>query len=239
MQIVELNKQLKIKQDSLVLVTSELLKYKPAPPKQEIVVKQDNTGPIKTVTIGTQVWMKENLNVSVFKNGVAIPEVKDNTAWEKAGDNHQPAWCYYDNDPKNGAKYGKLYNWYAVSKTTNGNKNVCPTGWHVPTYAEWTVLTDNLGGESVAGGKMKEVGTTSWNSPNTDATNTSLFSALPGGLRSDGGYYGGIGSEGIWWSSSVDNGGIALTRRLNYVSGSAMGYYGYKFFGLPVRCLKD
>ena len=160
-QIVELNKQLKIKQDSLVLVTTELLKYKPAPPKEKLVVKQDNTGSIKTVTIGTQVWMKENLNVSVFKNGVAIPEVKDNAAWEKAGENKQPAWCYYGNDPKNGAKYGKLYNWYAAID----NNGLCPQGWHVPSDDEWTVLIDYLGGESVAGGKMKEVGTTSWNSP--------------------------------------------------------------------------
>ena len=150
-QIVELNKQLKIKQDSLVLVTTELLKYKPAPPKEKLVVKQDNTGPIKTVTIGTQVWMKENLNVSVFKNGVAIPEVKDNAAWEKAGDNHQPAWCYYGSDPKNGAKYGKLYNWYAVIDT-NG---LCPTGWHVPSDAEWDILVTYLGGTDVAGAKMK------------------------------------------------------------------------------------
>lgn len=150
-QIVELNKQLKIKQDSLVLVTSELLKYKPAPPKEKLVVKQDNTGPIKTVTIGTQVWMKENLNVSVFKNGVAIPEVQDKDAWEKAGDNKQPAWCYYDSDPKNGVKYGKLYNWYAVVDT-NG---FCPQGWHVPSEAEWDILVTYLGGNGVAGAKMK------------------------------------------------------------------------------------
>jgi uncharacterized protein (TIGR02145 family) len=145
-----LNKQLKIKQDSLLLVTTELLKYRPAP-KQELVVKQDNTGPIKTVTIGKQVWMLENLNVSTFKNGVAIPEVQDNDAWYKAGENKQPAWCYYDNDPKNGAKFGKLYNWYAVIDT-NG---LCPQGWHVPTDAEWDTLVAYLGGEYIAGVKMK------------------------------------------------------------------------------------
>jgi uncharacterized protein (TIGR02145 family) len=149
-QIVELNKQLKIKQDSLVLVTTELLKYRPAP-KPVIVVKQDNTGPIKTVTIGTQVWMKENLNVSTFKNGVAIPEVQDNDAWKKAGKNKQPAWCYYDNDPKNGAKFGKLYNWYAVID----NNGLCPQGWYVPSDAEWDTLIAYLGGSDVAGAKMK------------------------------------------------------------------------------------
>ena len=150
-QIVELNKQLKTKQDSLVLVTSELLKYKPAPPKEKLVVKQDNTGPIKTVTIGRQVWMKENLNVSNFKNGVEIPEVQDRDAWRNADDNHQPAWCYYENDTRNGAKYGKLYNWYAVID----NNGLCPQGWHVPSDAEWDTLVTYLGGEDVAGAKMK------------------------------------------------------------------------------------
>ena len=154
-----LNKQLKIKQDSLVLVTTELLKYRPAP-KQELVVKQDNTGPIKTVTIGTQVWMLENLNVSTFKNGVAIPEVQDKDAWETADENKQPAWCLYDNDPKNGAKYGRLYNWYAVIDT-NG---LCPQGWHVPSDAEWDTLISYLGGSDVAGDKMKaKSGWYKWN----------------------------------------------------------------------------
>jgi hypothetical protein len=136
LQVEELKKQLKIKQDSLVLVTTKLLNYKPAPPKEKLVVKKDIKGPIKTVTIGTQIWMKENLNVSTFKNGAAIPEVQDKDAWEKAGENEQPAWCYYDNDPKKGAKFGKLYNWYAVIDT-NG---LCPQGWHVPSYDEWDVL---------------------------------------------------------------------------------------------------
>ena len=202
-------------------------------PGPNITDAENNT--YKTVTIGTQTWMAENLKVSKYSDGTTIPNITDDTQWSNLTTG---AWSYYNNDVANNAKYGKLYNWYAVSKTTNGNKNVCPTGWHVPTYAEWTVLTDYLGGESVAGGKMKEVGTTSWNSPNTDATNTSLFSALPGGLRSDGDY-GGIGSDGFWWSSSVDNGGIAITRRLNDGSGNAMSYYGFKFYGLSVRCLRD
>ena len=157
-----LNKQLKIKQDSLVLVTTELLKYRPSP-KQELVVKQDNTGPIKTVTIGKQVWMLENLNVSTFKNGVAIPEVQDKNAWETAGENQQPAWGYYDNDPKNGAKYGKLYNWYAVID----NNGLCPLGWHVPSDAEWDTLVTYLGGEDVAGDKMKsKSGWNKWDEEN-------------------------------------------------------------------------
>ena len=116
-----------------------------------ITLAQSVTDPIKTVTIGTQIWMLENLNVSNFKNGVAIPEVQDKDAWEKAGENKQPAWCYYDNDPKNGDKYGKLYNWYAAIDT-NG---LCPQGWHLPSGAEWDILVTYLGGNDVAGAKMK------------------------------------------------------------------------------------
>ena len=146
----EVEQKLKTKQDSLFLITAELLKYKPAP-KEKLVVKQDNTGPIKTVTIGTQVWMVSNLNVATFRNGVEIPEVQDKDAWNKAGDNKQPAWCYYNINSNNGVKYGKLYNWYAVNDTNR----LCPQGWHVPTDAEWTVLTDYLGGAPGAGSKMK------------------------------------------------------------------------------------
>ena len=104
----------------------------------------------KTVTIGTQQWMAENLKVSKYIDGTTIPNITDNTQWEN---NTTGAWSYYNNDAANNTKYGKLYNWYAVSKTTNDNKNVCPTGWYVPTDAEWTVLTDYLGGTTVAGGK--------------------------------------------------------------------------------------
>jgi uncharacterized protein (TIGR02145 family) len=144
-------KTLKLKQDSLALLATELLKYSPAPVKEEpkLIVKQDNSGPIKSVTIGSQVWMVENLNVSTFRNGVSIPEAKSDEEWNKARENKQPAWCYYDNDPKNGVKYGKLYNWYAVVDT-NG---ICPQGWHVPSYKEWETLVSYLGENP--GTKMK------------------------------------------------------------------------------------
>jgi uncharacterized protein (TIGR02145 family) len=105
----------------------------------------------QTVTIGTQVWMTKNLDVSTFRNGDPIPEAKSNEEWEKAGENKQPAWCYYDNDPANGAKYGKLYNWYAV----NDPRGLAPIEYHIPSDAEWTKLTDFLGGEGAAGTKMK------------------------------------------------------------------------------------
>jgi hypothetical protein len=110
----------------------------------------------QTVTIGTQVWMTKNLDVAKFRNGDPIPEAKTNEEWVKAGVNKQPAWCNYDNNPANGSKYGKLYNWYAV----NDPRGLAPEGYHVPTDAEWTKLDNLLGSD--AGKKMKSV--TGWNS---------------------------------------------------------------------------
>jgi len=190
----------------------------------------------KTVQIGNQVWMAENLKTSKYSDGTTIPNITDNNQWQN---NTTGAWAYYNNDAANNAKYGKLYNWYAVSKTTNGNKNLCSTGWHVPTDAEWTVLTEYLGGEIVAGGKLKEVGTTNWNSPNTGSTNTSLFTGLPGGLRDDSGYYGNIGFNGSWWSSTEFNTYNAWYRYLYYNNGRADSSNFYKESGFSVRCLRD
>jgi uncharacterized protein (TIGR02145 family) len=190
----------------------------------------------KTVQIGTKVWMVENLKTAKYNDGTVIPNVTDNTQWQN---NTTGAWSYYDNDAAYNAKYGKLYNWYVVSPSTNGNKNVCPTGWHVPTDAEWTVLTDYLGGESVAVGKMKEVGTTSWSSPNTSATNTSLFTGLPGGVRYSLGSYDSVGNYGGWWSSTEVSTDGAWDRSLYYSSGNAYRNARYKEDGLSVRCLRD
>jgi uncharacterized protein (TIGR02145 family) len=178
--------------------------------------------------------MAENLKVNKYNDGTAIPNITDNTQWQN---NTTGAWSYYDNNPVNNTKYGKLYNWYAVSKTSNSNKNVCPTGWHVPTDAEWTVLTVYLG--SVAGGKMKEAGTTSWNSPNTDATNTSLFTGLPGGIRIFYGDYYEVGNIGYWWSSTGSSTDNAWGRSLGNSSGDASRYEDFKKDGLSVRCLRD
>jgi uncharacterized protein (TIGR02145 family) len=200
-----------------------------------ITLAQSISGAIKTVTIGKQVWMLENLNVSTFKNGVAITELQDSDAWEKAGENKQPAWCYYNNDIKNGAKYGKLYNWYAVIDS-NG---LCPQGWHVPGDDEWMVLTDYLGGESVAGGKMKDAGTISWGISNTDATNSSLFSALPGGSRDYDASCSGVGYYGYWWSSTEYKTDGAWAHFLYDNVCFAYRANGSKRLGLSVRCLRD
>jgi hypothetical protein len=137
-QIHTLNALIKIKSDSLLLLKAEIEKLKPTPKPvvQNKPVVSNPSGPDKSVTIGTQVWMKENLNVSTFRNGEPIPEAKTAEEWKAAGAAKQPAWCYYDNDPKNGAKYGKLYNWYAV----NDPRGLVPVGWHVPDIDELEVL---------------------------------------------------------------------------------------------------
>jgi uncharacterized protein (TIGR02145 family) len=190
----------------------------------------------KTVVIGKQEWFAENLRISKYNDGTPIPNVIDNTQWSNLTTG---AWCYYNNDDKYNAKYGKLYNWYAVSKTTNGNKNVCPVGWHVPKDDEWSVLKDYLGGAIIAGGKMKEVITTSWNSPNTDATNKSGFTGLPGGVRYGSGGYGNIGYSGFWWGSTENDTFNAWNRILDSSSGSAYRNDFNKTGGLSVRCLRD
>jgi uncharacterized protein (TIGR02145 family) len=200
----------------------------------DIADAENNT--YKTVTIGTQQWMAENLKVSKYNDGTNIPNEPNDTQWSQLTTG---AWAYYNNDVANNAKYGKLYNWYAVSSTTNGNKNVCPTGWHIPTDAEWTILTDYLAGTNVAGGKMKEVGTTRWNSPNTDATNTSLFTGLPGGFRDANGYYNYIGYYGYWWSSTEYDTNIAWDRDLGLNLGIVFRSDFSKLYGLSVRCLRD
>ena len=190
----------------------------------------------KTVQIGTQVWMAENLKTSKYNDGTIIPNITDSTQWSNLTTS---AWSYFKNDAANNAKYGKLYNWYAISLTTNSNKNVCPIGWHVPTNAEWTTLRDYLGGEIVAGGKMKEVGTINWNSPNQNTTNLSLFTALPGGYRWIDGNYDGLGKSGNWWSSSeydeFQAWGIPLFNSNNtFYLGE-----GNKKAGCSIRCLKN
>ena len=120
----------------------------------------------QTVTIGTQTWTTKNLDVATFRNGDAIPQAKTNEEWEAAGENKQPAWCYYENNTANGTKYGKLYNWYAVVDT----RGLAPAGYHIPTDEEWTVLSTYLGGEAVAGKKMKS--TSGWNSYTTGGSKT-------------------------------------------------------------------
>ena len=190
----------------------------------------------QTITIGTQVWTTKNLDVATFRNGDPIPQAKTNEEWEKAGENQQPAWCYYDNDPANGEKYGKLYNWYAV----NDSRGLAPVGYHIPSDAEWTKLTDFLGGEEVAGTKMKSTDFWADDEGNSgNGTNESGFSGLPGGYRGVYGTFFVIGEDGSWWSSSESDTDKTWSRYLDYFYGDVTRYSLDKQDGFSVRCLRD
>ena len=189
------------------------------------------SGQETTVTIGNQQWMRENLDVLTYRNGDIIPQVTDQTAWAALTSG---AWCYYNNDVANGAIYGKLYNWYAV----NDPRGLAPTGWHVPSDAEWTTLSTTLGGAAVAGGKMKTTGTTSWTTPNTGATNESGFAGLPGG-RGGSGTFSNVGYGGYWWGSTEFSAASAWGRVLFYSSGDVGRSASAKKLGFSVRCLRD
>jgi len=185
------------------------------------------------VKINTQVWMSENLNTSTYRNGDPIRYASTEQEWQYAGRYGEGAWCYYEHDPKNGAIYGKLYNWYAV----NDSRGLAPIGYHIPMDAEWTVLTDFLGGEAIAGFKMKS--TSGWaNGDNGD--NRSGFNGLPGGYYKLGFFYG-IAETGFYWSSSEYNANDAWNRYLNstpYNTKVDRSNFD-KSCGMSVRCLRD
>ncbi len=191
---------------------------------------------IPSVTICDQVWMLKNLDVTKYRNGDDIPQVQDPTFWASLTTG---AWCYYQNNSENGTTYGKLYNWYAV----NDPRGLAPVGWHVPTNDEWLIMADCLGGVSVAGGKLKEAGLTHWNSPNTDATNETGFTALPSGHRwSDGGFYE-IGYTGHWWSASISQDESTPNHsQVRYVRNNDAYFYWSEYpriNGYGIRCVKD
>jgi uncharacterized protein (TIGR02145 family) len=191
----------------------------------------------KTIIIGTQEWMAENLNTSIYRNGEVIPKNLSNNAWQNTT---QGSWSYYDNDAIHDCPDGKLYNWFACVDSAQ----LCPTGWHVPSDADWTILTDYLGGLNVAGAKMKTLGNLSsgnglWTSPNLGATNSSGFSGTPAGYRYMLGYSNYIGNGGLWWSSSEFGAVEAHMRFLNFNLASAGRDQYNKHYGFSVRCVKD
>lgn len=187
------------------------------------------------VTIGKQVWMTENLNVDKFRNGDPITEAKTETEWREAGENGKPAWCYYNNNPDNGDRYGKLYNWHAV----NDPRGLAPEGWKIPTKDDWVRLIDFLGGAGVTQKKLKS---TEYWSDSGNGSNESGFNGLPGGDRymsSPG--TDGMGIHGMWWSSTEKNEKDAIAFRLtNYKVDDLddLLWAGSKYRGYSVRCLK-
>jgi uncharacterized protein (TIGR02145 family) len=188
------------------------------------------------VTIGAQTWMAENLATTRYNDSTAIPLVTDSAAWSLL---ITPAYCWFDNDSAaHKSIYGALYNWFAMDTAHNGDKNVCPTGWHVPSDDEWTTLTTNIGGSS-AGGKLKETDTAHWNSPNRGATNETGFTAIAAGWRAQFGGFLHFHMYGVWWSTTNYNSGNALYREIYYDKSSIYKYDWYKRSGFSVRCLKD
>jgi uncharacterized protein (TIGR02145 family) len=194
--------------------------------------------------IGTQVWTGCNATVETYRDLTSIPQVTDNATWAALTTG---AWCWYNNDPLNEPIYGKLYNWYAVAGIYDAasladpslRKQFAPDGYRVPSDADWTILTDSLGGVTVAGGPLKEEGYCHWNSPNINATNTSLFTGLPGGIRSTNGSYGYIGTIGNWWSSTENNTDNAWYRGLSYINSVASRNASDKTIALSVRFIKE
>jgi uncharacterized protein (TIGR02145 family) len=191
----------------------------------------------QTVTIGTQVWMAENLKVIHYRNGDPIPNVVDGSTWAGLTTG---AYCEYNNDPVNVASYGRLYNWYAVDNWyADDSRNIAPAGWHVPSDDEWQTLVDYLGGSSVAGGKLKEADTTHWLEPNTRATNESGFTALPGGWRRSSGSFSQCGVFGLFWPSMEPWWNYAMYRLLRYDNSTVEHSSMTKKAGFSVRCVRD
>jgi len=186
----------------------------------------------KTVTIGNQVWMAENLKTTHFNNGDPIPNIVDN-GWSTQ---KSAAMCFYENDLTNKDLYGGLYNWYAM----NDSRNICPTGWHIPTEADWTTLIDFLGGEELAGGKLKESGTMHWADPNQGATNESGFAALPGGGRYDIGKFDLKGYFGLWGTSPENDSNRVWYRSLDWNSSKILNHHdGSKGGAGSIRCVRN
>jgi uncharacterized protein (TIGR02145 family) len=190
----------------------------------------------QTVTIGTQVWMKENLKVTKYRNGDSIGTTYPDTLdyFSESAPKYQ--WAYDGNDSI-ATIYGRLYTWYAITDS----RNVCPNGWHVPTVAEWTTLINFLGGASIAHGKLKETGTTHWQSPNSDATNESGFTGLPGGSHWPEINFDYIRIGGHWWSATSANSYEAWRLMLNYqyMGANTVLSSADKKIGWSVRCLRD
>ena len=195
-----------------------------------------------TVQIGTQCWTQSNLKTSKYRNGDNITTGLSNSAWENTTSG---AYAIYNNDPVNDGLYGKLYNHYAVTDT----RGLCPTGWHVPSDGEWTILENHLGGSSVAGGALKSTAMQptpgGWNAPNAGATNSSGFTAPPGGLRDYFGDFNYMTYYGFWWSSSVSSASSvsslpnAWNRYLYFDLSDFNRYFNSRSYGFSVRCCRD
>ena len=214
-------------------------------PSSNSIKAQGKLGPVisdvdgnsyKTIFIGTQQWMAENLKTSKYNDGSSIQknkQINENNKEEIA------SWYDYNEDSVKSAKFGYLYNWHALNKTTNGNRNICPKGWHVPTDKDWTILSNFLGGESIAAIKMKEPNTSNWISSNNENANASLFSSLPSGCLNPNNSYDNIGLNSFFWSSTEYFSNFAWGRSLDHIKGIFSRVDGVKEMGLSIRCVSS
>ena len=187
----------------------------------------------KTIGIGSQIWMAENLKTTFFNDGSLIPEVYKDSMWAKL---HSPGYCWYNNDSSTNKKvYGALYNFYTIE-----TGSLCPTGWHVPNKSEWNTLESFLGGNETAGGKLKDYNTPYWDEPNPCFVNNYGFSALPGGRRLNySGRFFEIRESGNWWTSTSKDDFYAYSRSMSNESTDLNRFVYRKNVGCSVRCIKD
>jgi len=187
-----------------------------------------------TIKINNQIWMAENLKTKKFNNGDLIGTTIPPDADIRSETSPVYAWAYNGNEA-NMDVYGLLYTWYVV----NDNRKLCPTGWHVPSDNEWKILTEFLGGDSIAGGKLKQTGTSYYFTPNLGATNESGFTALPSGLRYPIGNFNSMGDGPVWWTSTEYDNNNSIFRSLGYSGKSIRRDYYPKNSGFAIRCIKD
>ncbi len=216
-----------------ISILAIVLTYLPVDLCAQITVTDIDGNVYNTVAIGNQLWMKENLKVARYRNGDSIPYVSDGTIWAGMTTGGQSD---YNNYSSYNLIYGKLYNFYAVTDS----RHICPVGWHVPTQSDFTALVNYLGGESVAGGKLKESGSAHWYDPNLNATNETGFTALPGGFRwYVNGVFAGMSQIGQYWTSTEYNETEAYNLQLFYDDGTAPLGNNDKKEGYSVRCICD
>ncbi len=189
----------------------------------------------RTIKIGSQVWMTENLKTTHYRNGDPITNLKDDKEWRAVMLNYTPAYCNYKNDEKYVKTYGRLYNWYTISD----QRNIAPEGWHIPTKAEWKMLADNLGGPDIAGGKMKEKGTAHWDSPNVGAKDSANFTALAAGDRNNDGFFDNMGFSACWWTSTGSPDDYATSVAILHNRTELAPDIDAKICGFSIRCVKD
>lgn len=209
-------------------------------PALAFVTAQDGSGTFadidgnvyQTLVLGTQTWMAENLNVTRARTGDTIPNVPDAAGWRAR---KTAAWCHYDNDPAKSLLYGRLYNYFAAADSPD----IAPAGWHVPSDDEWQILVEYLGGDAVAGGRMKEPGTAHWLAPNTGATNESGFTGLGAGRRDLDGFFIERGAATRFWSTTANHSTNSWIRALSAGNAAALFDNENKRSGLSIRCVKD